>query len=76
MHAGMMCEPVGALVIGALSGVLSVLGYKYLTVMKERERENYKFQRRLLYYLFIDTSFILFLKDSEFKSLQFQLLLQ
>ncbi|XP_011688785.1 PREDICTED: ammonium transporter Rh type A isoform X3 [Wasmannia auropunctata] len=29
--AGMMCEPVGALVIGAISGVISVLGYKYLT---------------------------------------------
>ncbi|XP_011155843.1 ammonium transporter Rh type A isoform X2 [Solenopsis invicta] len=29
--AGMMCEPLGALVIGAISGVISVLGYKYLT---------------------------------------------
>ncbi|XP_070517722.1 rhesus blood group-associated glycoprotein Rh50 isoform X2 [Cardiocondyla obscurior] len=29
--AGMMCEPLGALIIGALSGVISVLGYKYLT---------------------------------------------
>ncbi|XP_029169614.1 ammonium transporter Rh type A-like isoform X2 [Nylanderia fulva] len=29
--AGMMCEPVGALIIGALSGFISVLGYKYLT---------------------------------------------
>ncbi|XP_011870750.1 PREDICTED: ammonium transporter Rh type B isoform X2 [Vollenhovia emeryi] len=29
--AGMMCEPVGALTIGAVSGIISVLGYKYLT---------------------------------------------
>ncbi|XP_020720005.1 ammonium transporter Rh type A isoform X2 [Bombus terrestris] len=29
--AGMMCKPVGALAIGGLAGVLSVLGYKYLT---------------------------------------------
>lgn len=29
----MMCEPVGALVVGALAGVISVLGYKYLTVI-------------------------------------------
>lgn len=28
-----MCEPVGALIIGALSGFISVLGYKYLTVI-------------------------------------------
>ncbi|XP_025270676.1 ammonium transporter Rh type B isoform X3 [Camponotus floridanus] len=35
--AGMMCEPVGALIIGALSGVISVLGYKYLTpIMQKR----------------------------------------
>lgn len=33
MNIGMMCEPLGALVIGALSGVISVLGYKYLTVI-------------------------------------------
>ncbi|XP_028044921.1 ammonium transporter Rh type B isoform X2 [Monomorium pharaonis] len=29
--AGMMCEPLGALIIGAVSGIISVLGYKYLT---------------------------------------------
>lgn len=29
---GMMCEPAGALTIGAFAGVLSVLGYKYLSV--------------------------------------------
>ncbi|XP_024886275.1 ammonium transporter Rh type B-B isoform X2 [Temnothorax curvispinosus] len=29
--AGMMCQPVGALAIGAISGMISVLGYKYLT---------------------------------------------
>ncbi|XP_014234560.1 ammonium transporter Rh type A isoform X2 [Trichogramma pretiosum] len=29
--AGMMCQPVGALTIGAISGVISVLGYKHLT---------------------------------------------
>ncbi|CAL1674281.1 unnamed protein product [Lasius platythorax] len=34
--AGMMCEPVGALIIGALSGVISVLGYKYLTPILQR----------------------------------------
>ncbi|KAM0735160.1 Ammonium transporter Rh type B-B [Formica fusca] len=34
--AGMMCEPVGALVIGALSGAISVLGYKYLTPIIQR----------------------------------------
>lgn len=28
-----MCKPVGALAIGGLAGVLSVLGYKYLTVI-------------------------------------------
>ncbi|KAG7197375.1 hypothetical protein KM043_018482 [Ampulex compressa] len=37
--AGMMCEPVGALVVGALSGILSVLGYKYLTpIIQKRLR--------------------------------------
>lgn len=34
--AGMMCEPVGALIIGALSGVISVLGYKYLTPFMQK----------------------------------------
>lgn len=34
--AGMMCEPVGALVIGSLAGLLSVLGYKYLTPMIQK----------------------------------------
>lgn len=29
--AGMMCEPIGALVVGSFAGLLSVLGYKYLT---------------------------------------------
>lgn len=29
----MMCQPVGALVVGTLAGLLSVLGYKYLTVI-------------------------------------------
>ncbi|KAI4481849.1 hypothetical protein M0804_009370 [Polistes exclamans] len=29
--AGMMCKPIGALIIGSLAGLLSVLGYKYLT---------------------------------------------
>lgn len=29
--AGLMCEPVGALTIGSIAGILSVLGYKYLT---------------------------------------------
>lgn len=33
MDTGMMCQPVGALIIGALSGLISVLGYKYLTVI-------------------------------------------
>lgn len=28
-----MCKPVGALAVGALAGLLSVLGYKYLTVI-------------------------------------------
>lgn len=32
-HTGMMCQPVGALVVGALAGLLSVLGYKYITVI-------------------------------------------
>lgn len=31
--AGMMCEGVGAMSIGAVSGLISVLGYKYLTPM-------------------------------------------
>nr|XP_031843773.1 ammonium transporter Rh type A isoform X2 [Nomia melanderi] len=34
--AGMMCEPVGALVVGSLAGLLSVLGYKYLTPMIQK----------------------------------------
>nr|XP_012224503.1 PREDICTED: ammonium transporter Rh type A [Linepithema humile]XP_012224504.1 PREDICTED: ammonium transporter Rh type A [Linepithema humile] len=34
--AGMMCQPVGALVVGVLSGVISVLGYKYLTPIIQR----------------------------------------
>lgn len=34
--AGMMCQPIGALAIGCLAGVLSVLGYKYLTVIANR----------------------------------------
>ncbi|TGZ48797.1 Ammonium transporter Rh type B [Temnothorax longispinosus] len=34
--AGMMCQPVGALVIGAISGMISVLGYKYLTIFPAR----------------------------------------
>ncbi|XP_072754718.1 rhesus blood group-associated glycoprotein Rh50 isoform X2 [Anoplolepis gracilipes] len=34
--AGMMCKPVGALIIGALSGIISVLGYKYLTPIIQR----------------------------------------
>ncbi|XP_025155652.1 ammonium transporter Rh type A isoform X3 [Harpegnathos saltator] len=29
--AGMMCGGIGALAVGALSGIISVLGYKYLT---------------------------------------------
>ena len=29
----MMCQPVGTLVVGALAGLLSVLGYKYITVI-------------------------------------------
>ncbi|XP_071642736.1 rhesus blood group-associated glycoprotein Rh50 isoform X2 [Temnothorax longispinosus] len=37
--AGMMCQPVGALVIGAISGMISVLGYKYLTpIIQKRFR--------------------------------------
>ncbi|CAK9807154.1 Ammonium transporter Rh type B [Anthophora plagiata] len=34
--AGMMCQPVGALVIGALAGLLSILGYKYLTPLIQK----------------------------------------
>ncbi|KAK9304112.1 hypothetical protein QLX08_004388 [Tetragonisca angustula] len=34
--AGMMCKPVGALVVGALAGLLSVLGYKYLTPLIQK----------------------------------------
>lgn len=34
--AGMMCEPFGALVIGSLAGLLSVLGYKYLTPLIQK----------------------------------------
>lgn len=30
----MMFEPFEAMVVGSLAGVLSVLGYKYLTVKK------------------------------------------
>ncbi|KAK2586413.1 hypothetical protein KPH14_010698 [Odynerus spinipes] len=37
--AGMMCQPIGALVVGSLAGSLSVLGYKYLTpVIQKRLR--------------------------------------
>ncbi|XP_043465365.1 ammonium transporter Rh type B-B isoform X1 [Leptopilina heterotoma] len=35
--AGMMCEPIGALVIGCAAGVLSVLGYKYLTPLIQKK---------------------------------------
>ncbi|XP_017759249.1 PREDICTED: ammonium transporter Rh type A isoform X2 [Eufriesea mexicana] len=34
--AGMMCTPVGALIVGALAGLLSVLGYKYLTPLIQK----------------------------------------
>nr|XP_012149217.1 PREDICTED: ammonium transporter Rh type A isoform X5 [Megachile rotundata] len=34
--AGLMCQPVGALVVGALAGLLSVLGYKYLTPLIQK----------------------------------------
>lgn len=34
--AGMMCKPVGALVVGAVAGLLSVLGYKYLTPLIQK----------------------------------------
>ncbi|CAL7939452.1 unnamed protein product [Xylocopa violacea] len=34
--AGMMCEPIGALVVGSLAGLLSVLGYKYLTPLIQK----------------------------------------
>ncbi|XP_015436153.1 PREDICTED: ammonium transporter Rh type A isoform X2 [Dufourea novaeangliae] len=34
--AGMMCEPVGALVVGSLAGLFSVLGYKYLTPLIQK----------------------------------------
>ncbi|XP_012274440.1 ammonium transporter Rh type A isoform X2 [Orussus abietinus] len=37
--AGMMCEPIGALVVGCAAGALSVLGYKYLTpIIQKRLR--------------------------------------
>ncbi|XP_033209252.1 ammonium transporter Rh type B-B isoform X2 [Belonocnema kinseyi] len=35
--AGMMCEPIGALAIGCIAGVLSVLGYKYLTPLIQKK---------------------------------------
>ncbi|XP_071859155.1 rhesus blood group-associated glycoprotein Rh50 isoform X3 [Bombus fervidus] len=34
--AGMMCQPVGALIVGGLAGVLSVSGYKYLTPLIQK----------------------------------------
>ncbi|XP_014482238.1 PREDICTED: ammonium transporter Rh type A isoform X2 [Dinoponera quadriceps] len=34
--AGMMCGGVGALAVGAVSGIISVLGYKYLTPMIQK----------------------------------------
>ncbi|XP_076753082.1 rhesus blood group-associated glycoprotein Rh50 isoform X2 [Xylocopa sonorina] len=34
--AGLMCEPIGALVMGSLGGLLSVLGYKYLTPLIQK----------------------------------------
>ncbi|XP_061935705.1 ammonium transporter Rh type B isoform X4 [Apis cerana] len=34
--AGMMCQPVGTLVVGALAGLLSVLGYKYITPLIQK----------------------------------------
>ncbi|XP_076171931.1 uncharacterized protein LOC143148961 isoform X2 [Ptiloglossa arizonensis] len=34
--AGMMCEPVGALIVGSMAGLLSVLGYKYLTPLIQK----------------------------------------
>ncbi|XP_015594094.1 ammonium transporter Rh type A isoform X2 [Cephus cinctus] len=34
--AGMMCRPIGALAIGSLAGVLSVVGYKFLTPLIQK----------------------------------------
>ncbi|XP_011496592.1 PREDICTED: ammonium transporter Rh type A [Ceratosolen solmsi marchali] len=34
--AGMMCEPVGSLMIGSAAGMISVLGYKYLTPLIQK----------------------------------------
>lgn len=34
--AGMMCQPVGTLIVGALAGLLSVLGYKYITPLIQK----------------------------------------
>lgn len=53
MHIGMMCEPLGALIIGALSGVISVLGYKYLTVIMKIivKSDNYLFLNTYLFIL-------------------------
>ncbi|XP_076620735.1 rhesus blood group-associated glycoprotein Rh50 isoform X1 [Colletes latitarsis] len=34
--AAMMCEPVGASIVGAIAGFISVLGYKYLTPLIQK----------------------------------------
>ncbi|KAJ8684404.1 hypothetical protein QAD02_020196 [Eretmocerus hayati] len=34
--AGMMCEPVEALIVGSISGVISVLGYRFLTPLIQK----------------------------------------
>ncbi|XP_058797600.1 ammonium transporter Rh type B-B isoform X2 [Phymastichus coffea] len=34
--AGMMCQPYGALVVGSAAGIISVLGYKYLTPLIQK----------------------------------------
>lgn len=49
----MMCEPVGALVVGLLAGLFSVLGYKYLTVIDSPFVSDREFGRGTPYRLLL-----------------------
>lgn len=52
-QTGMMCEPVGALVVGLLAGLFSVLGYKYLTVIDSPFVSDREFGRGTPYRLLL-----------------------
>ena len=38
--ADMMIQPYGAMIVGSVAGALSVLGYRYITVISRPFRQN------------------------------------